>query len=202
MLLASIKRRVTACRGKSLAYSIQNWRVVLLAAATGCLLVLSGCGTADTDSRYPEKIGRNRYDPAPSGEKAEDSSLFGSGGIFGLGGGGKSEGGGGIGVNSYLWRASLDTISFMPLASADPFGGVIITDWYVSQTHPNERFKMTVYILDKRLRADGVKVSVFRQEKGPGGNWVDAPGNAEVGVRIENSILTRARQLRIDSEAG
>lgn len=202
MLLASIKRHVTACKGKNLAYSRKNWRVVLLAATTGCLLILSGCGTADTESSYPEKVGRNRYDPAPSGEKTEDSSLFGSGGIFGLGGGNKSDGGGGIGVNSYLWRASLDTISFMPLASADPFGGVIITDWYVNPALPNERFKVTVYILDKRLRADGVKVSVFRQERGPAGGWVDAPNNAETGVRVENSILTRARQLRIDSQAG
>ncbi len=185
-----------------MSYTVRNWRDIVLIAAMGSLLILSGCGSTETESRYPEKIGKNRYDPAPTGPKS-DESLFGEDGIFGLGGGkDKNEGGGGIGVNSYLWRASLDTIAFMPLASADPFGGVIITDWYVNPSHPNERFKMTIYILDKRLRADGVKVSVFRQEQGPGGAWTDAPGNAETGVRVENSILTRARQLRIDSEAG
>lgn len=171
-------------------------------AAIGSLLLLSSCGTTETEARYPEKIGKNRYDPAPTGQPKNDDSLFGEGGIFGFGGGGKDEGGGGIGVNSYLWRASLDTIAFMPLASADPFGGVVITDWYINPKQPNERFKMTIYILDKRLRADGIKVAVFRQEQGPGGSWADAPGNTETGVRVENAILTKARQLRIDSEGG
>ena len=91
----------------------------------------------------------------------------------------------------------------MPLTSADPFGGVIITDWYASPGQPDERFKMTVYILDRRLRADGIKVAVFRQDRGPEGTWKDAPVNAQTAVRVENAILTRARQLRIDaSEAG
>lgn len=181
----------------------QNLRIALFIGLLCGTALLAACGGGDAESRYPEKVGKNRYDPSPSGAKqqSEADSLFGSGGIFGLGGG-KEEGGGGIGVNSYLWRASLDTIAFMPMSSADPFGGVLITDWYVNPTHPNERFKMTVYILDKRLRADGVKVSVFRQEQGPGGNWVDAPSNPETGIRVENAILTRARQLRIDSEAG
>ncbi len=186
-----------------MSYTTQKSRAALIVAAFGGLLLLAACGGAETEARYPEKVGRNRYDPAPSGAKQEQSdSLFGSGGIFGLGGGDKGGGGGGIGVNSYLWRASLDTIAFMPMASADPFGGVLITDWYVNPAHPNERFKMTILILDKRLRADGVKVSVFRQEHGPGGAWTDAPSNAETGIRVENAILTRARQLRIDSEAG
>lgn len=111
-------------------------------------------------------------------------------------GGGKKEAG--IGVNSFLWRASLDTLSFMPLASVDPFGGVIITDWYANPDVPNERFKMTVYILDRRLRADGVKVAVFRQVEGRGG-WSDAPSNPDTAVKLENAILTRARQLRVDT---
>lgn len=185
-----------------LLHGITNWRFGAAAAAIGGLLLLSGCGTTETEARYPEKVGRNRYDPAPTGAPKSDDSLFGEGGIFGLGGGGSKDQGSGIGVNSYLWRASLDTIAFMPLSSADPFGGVIITDWYINPAHANERFKMTIYILDKRLRADGVKVSVFRQEQGPGGAWTDAPANAETGIHVENAILTRARQLRIASEAG
>lgn len=102
----------------------------------------------------------------------------------------------GIGVNSYLWRASLDTLNFMPLASADPFGGVIITDWYSDPTTPNERFKATVYILDTRLRADALNVSIFRQQL-VNGAWVDATVDPETEVQIENSILTAARQLRL-----
>ena len=80
-----------------------------------------------------------------------------------------------IGVNGYLWRATLDTLKFMPLASADPYGGVIITDWYANPEAPNERLKITVYILDARLRADGLNVAVFKQNKAADGQWIDAP---------------------------
>ena len=107
-----------------------------------------------------------------------------------------------VSVNGYLWRATLDTLSFMPLASADPYGGVIITDWYVNPETPNERLKCTVYILDARLRADGLNVSVFRQTKDAAGNWVDAPVAAQTETDIENSILTRARQLRLSNIKG
>ena len=117
------------------------------------------------------------------------------GGLFG-GGGDDAEAG--IGVNSYLWRASLDTLNFMPLASADPFGGVIITDWYSDPTTPNERFKATVYILDTRLRADALNVSIFRQQQ-VNGAWTDAAVNPETEIQIENAILTRARQLRLST---
>lgn len=105
----------------------------------------------------------------------------------------------GIGVNAYLWRASLDTLAFMPLASADPFGGVIITDWYVNPEKTDERFKATVYILDTRLRADGLNVTVFKQTKDASGNWVDAPVAGQTDTDIENAILTRARQLRLSN---
>jgi hypothetical protein len=105
----------------------------------------------------------------------------------------------GIGVNSYLWRAALDTLAFMPLASADPFGGLIITDWYVNPEKPDERLKATVYILDTRLRADGLNVTVFKQTKDATGNWVDAPVAGQTDIDIENAILTRARQLRLSN---
>ncbi len=114
----------------------------------------------------------------------------------------KSGGAAEIGVNAYLWRASLDTLSFMPLASADPYGGVVITDWYTNPEKPDERFKATVYILDTRLRADGLNVTVFKQVSDGAGGWTDAPTAAQTETDIENAILTKARQLRLANMAG
>lgn len=107
-----------------------------------------------------------------------------------------------IGVNAYLWRASLDTLSFMPLASADPYGGVVITDWYASPEKPDERFKVTIYILDTRLRADGLNATVFKQVSDGAGGWTDAPTSAQTETDIENAILTKARQLRLANISG
>jgi len=126
--------------------------------------------------------------------------LFGSGSKDKKGGGDANQGGpSGVGVNSYLWRATLDTVSFMPLASADPFGGVIITDWYSPSESPNERFKMNVLILGRELRADGVRATVFRQKRDPSGQWIDAAVEPQTGIDLENAILTRARQLRLNT---
>lgn len=105
----------------------------------------------------------------------------------------------GIGVNSFLWRATLDTLAFMPLASADPYGGVVITDWYVNPEQPSERFKATVYILDTRLRADGLNVTVFKQARDAAGGWADVAVTSQTEIDIENAILTRARQLRLSA---
>jgi len=105
-----------------------------------------------------------------------------------------------LGVNSYLWHATLDTLAFMPLASADPYGGVIITDWYSAPQNPDERMKLTIYILDRRLRADGIKVAVFRQTRSQSG-WVDAQVNPDTATKLEDAILTRARELRLASES-
>ncbi|MGZ3306089.1 MAG: DUF3576 domain-containing protein [Asticcacaulis sp.] len=107
----------------------------------------------------------------------------------------------GIGVNAYLWRASLDTISFMPLTSADPWGGVIITDWFSNPQKPDERFKATVYILDSRLRADAINVSVYKQVQ-QNGQWVNADVSQQTQLDIENAILTRARELRLSDVKG
>ncbi len=105
----------------------------------------------------------------------------------------------GLGVNSYLWRATLDTLAFLPLASADPIGGTVITDWYINPEAPSERLKVTVYILDTRLRADGLNVTVFKQTRDAAGQWVDAPVAGQTDIDIENSILTRARQIRLSN---
>ena len=103
----------------------------------------------------------------------------------------------GIGVNGYLWRASLDTLSFMPLVTADPWGGVINYDWYVNPQTPNERFKATVFILDTRLRADALNVTVTKEVKGADGQWTTAPVAAQTEADLENAILTKARQLNL-----
>lgn len=100
-----------------------------------------------------------------------------------------------IGVNSYLWRASLETLSFMPLTQADSAGGVIVTDWYANPGNPGERVKVTVSILDQDLRADALRVAASRQVA-QGGTWVDAPVQAATVQKLEQIILTKARDLR------
>ncbi len=157
---------------------------------------LAGCQYAG-DTAAPE-IRRGETNPVPSNAPRE--SLFGEGGLtlFGRGDATQDQGGA-LGVNSLLWRASLDTISFMPLASADPFGGVILTDWFSPPETPEERFKLNIFILGRQLRADGVKVSVFRQQRAEGNSWLDAAVEPRISVDLENAILTRARQLRIDT---
>jgi len=107
-----------------------------------------------------------------------------------------------IGVNGYLWRATLDTLAFMPLASADPYGGVVNTEWYANPEKPDERFKCTVYILDTRLRADGLNVTVYKQVRDASGGWADAAASDQTAIDIENAILTRARQLRLSNVSG
>jgi hypothetical protein len=103
----------------------------------------------------------------------------------------------GIGVNAYLWRATLDTLSFMPLLTADPWGGVVNYDWYINPQTPNERFKATVFILDTRLRADALNVTVTKEVKDASGGWTAAPVAAQTETDLENAILTKARQLNL-----
>jgi alpha-beta hydrolase superfamily lysophospholipase len=100
-----------------------------------------------------------------------------------------------IGVNSYLWRASLETLSFMPLLQADSAGGVLVTDWYSNPQNPNERMKLSVTILDQDLRADALRVSASREVL-QGGAWVAAPVQAATAQKLEDIILTKARDLR------
>ncbi len=144
-------------------------------------------------------VAQNEYND-PSAPPSQRGRLGGDQGlVFGVGKGTSKNGangeGGGLGVNAYLWRGALDTLAFMPLASADPFGGVIITDWYQPPTTPGERFKATAYILGRQLRADGIRLSLFRQVS-QGGQWVDAAVSPSMTGEIENKVLLRARDLR------
>ena len=156
----------------------------------------SGSGTSNTESPYPDDDARRQGGTNYS----KPASLFGEGGLLGGSGGGQGQQGApGIGVNSYLWRASLDTISFMPVSSADPFGGVIITDWYSPPESADERFKVNLYILGRQLRADGLRASVFRQVQNGRGEWVDVEVDGTTATKLENAILARAREMRIAS---
>lgn len=106
-----------------------------------------------------------------------------------------------IGVNSYLWQAAVDTVSFAPLLQADASSGVVITDWYASPNAPGERIKLTVAILDSTLRANALRVSVAKQVNN-NGLWVDAPVTAATVQKLEDIILTRARDIRRTTVAG
>ena len=160
------------------------------------LALLSACSAVPKgEAKYPTGLDRTTTGEDIYGEK---ESVFGSDGFSIFGGKKKQadDGSTGIGVNSFLWRASLDTVSFMPLASADPFGGVIITDWYSAPEKPNERFKANVFILDKQLVSTGVQVKLFRQVKS-GSSWKAATVSEGTATQLEDAILTRARQLRV-----
>jgi hypothetical protein len=149
-------------------------RLTSLALAAAGALTLAGCGFIRDDinrtlGKAPESRGR-AADLAASRTTA-------------------------IGVNAYLWQAALDTVSFAPLVQADSAGGVIVTDWYANPNSPGERVKLTVTILDQDLRADALRVAASRQTL-QGGQWIEAPVTAATVQRLEEIILTRARDLR------
>ncbi len=169
---------------------------LFLFVAFAALLFLVGCSGVKTEAKYPTGLDRGSDEGDIYGKPA---SIFGEGGLSILGNKRKDDdqnSSGGIGVNSFLWRATLDTISFMPLSSADPFGGVILTDWYQPDPEVTERFKTNVFILGRGLRSDGVRVRVFKQ-KLRGNAWVDDAVAKDTGRQLEDTILTRARQLRV-----
>ena len=173
------------------------WRIIYGAMALGlvaCANDPDGLAPPEAYKNEPHERIREQYGTVWGGNE----TLFQRGtGRFAREDG--ADGGGayaGIGVNAYLWRGALETIDFLPLAQADPFGGVIITDWYSPPESPNERFKLNVYVLDTVLRADGIKVAVFRQSNG-GDGWRDAEVDPKTATDIEDNILTRARELRI-----
>jgi hypothetical protein len=169
--------------------------LVLAIGLAGC----SGTKPNPTDPGYMGQQGPNSGGSMPGGSVLGDSAL-----VFGTAknkpGDNAAAGGGALGVNAYLWRGALDTLSFMPLASADPFGGVIITDWYTPSASSGERFKATAYILGRELRSDGVRITIFRQVL-QNGQWVDTGISPITIGEIENKVLSRARELREQSQA-
>lgn len=165
-------------------------RPILLACAAS--LAISACSLSpDAEQNYPKTEEDRR--------KERLGKITGEEGLT-LGGASEKSGDNGknpLGVNSFLWRASLDTLSFLPITAADPWGGTILTDWYEDPAAPGERFKVNVLILDRQLRADSLKISTFRQKKDAKGSWIEAPTDAKLARKLEDTVLTRARQLRV-----
>lgn len=170
-------------------------RVGRVAPALAVAALLAGCGGASN----PEPIRGGPPGRAPQGSVFGDDgatlNALMSGEAFG--GGRDGAEGDTLPVNKFLWRASLDTLSFMPLASTDPFTGVIATDWAVTPRNPGERFKVTAYMLSPALEASSLKVAVYRQVRSPDGAWVPAAVSPDTPRKLEDAILTRARQIRI-----
>lgn len=171
-------------------------RLTLTSALFVVLAALAACKGAEPVASYPNR--QEGSDKILYSDQKQDT-IWGEGTTLGdklFRDKTNTDNGDGLAVNSFLWRASLDTISFMPIASVDAFGGVILTEWYENPDAPGERFKMNITILDKQLRADGVRVAVFKQQL-DGKAWRDVKVDPKMATDIENTILTRARELRV-----
>ncbi len=152
------------------------------------LFVLCGCEMFKSqDTCYSQN---QRGDTHEDKERQREGKLFGD--SLEIGGGSKAPG---IGVNATLWRAALDTVSFMPLSSADPVGGTIMTEWYSPVNEPTERFKVDIIILGRALRPDALRVSLHKQRLNAQGQWRSVEVSEESVRELEDSILTRAREL-------
>lgn len=168
---------------------MRTLKTITISATLAAALALTACSGVKTSQ-------------ADINNPTDTSSGGGTGSLFTLG---KASGGNAeatqIQVNAYLWRASLETLAFMPLASADPFGGVIVTDWYSPTATPGERFKVNAYILSKQLAANAIKVSVFHQTQQPDGSWADTPSDPQTAAGLEDRILAEAANLQAAANA-
>lgn len=168
-------------------------RAIALCAALGLAgAALSACNSSSSEivppggSASQAPVFASKGGVAPEGQRRAFTRRFGGAGS------------GDLAINAFLWRAALDTISFMPIATADPYGGAIITDWYAPPETPDERFKVNVLVQGAALRSGGVKVSLFRQARDASGLWTDAAVENNTAVDLENVILLRARELQQD----
>jgi len=168
-------------------------KIAVSTGATISLLALSACGSTGGTTAT---VNNYQTQNLPGAQATAQSRP-----LIVLGGGNKNTGSQatGIQVNAYLWRATLDTLSFMPLVSADPFGGVIITDWYSPPATPDERFKANAYILSQQMTANAIQVSLFHQVL-QNGQWVDAAVDPNTVSGLEDRILSRAADLRAAAE--
>ncbi len=162
------------------------------------VLVLAACVAAACSSSDVQPPEANPLPPdTPKGEGLFSGK---SGNILDVFSGGSDGFSSGLGVNSYLWRASLEAISFMPILEVDSAGGVILTDWYQNPENMDERLKVNIYILGRKLTPQALKVTMFRQED-KNGRWMETPANAATVSALEETILTRARRLRVEERA-
>ena len=158
--------------------------MITTAAAIGIVFGLAACGSDDTPATEENVTTATQFDTSRPAPRA--LTAFGRGDQQ-------------VGVNTFLWRGALEVVSFMPLASADPYGGVIITDWYSPPETPSERFKINIYVRGNELRSDGVKAVVFKQRQAGVGVWADDLVDPQTGIDLENAILSQARQIRLQS---
>lgn len=158
-------------------------------SAAAVLLSLCACSSmSGVEQSYPKTREQEQNEAM--------GKLTGEEGIVLFGGSTKSAATEGINVNSFLWRASLDTIHKMPLISADPFGGTIITDWYKLDLDSSQRYKLNIYIVGSELRSDAIKVGAFKQVMDSKGNWGDAVEHPQLATEVENKILLKAREIK------
>jgi len=166
------------------------YRYLLLVITTISLINCSGLQGGAEEESYPKSREQRQLESLGK-ITGEDGITFG-------GGKKKSAATEGINVNGYLWRATLDNVYFMPVISADPFGGVVLTDWYKASNSTKERYKLNIYITGTELRSDAVRVAAFKQ-KLQGNNWIDVDADPKIAKEIEDKILLRARELRYSS---
>ena len=186
-------------------FKVRNIFIILITISLSGFLI-TGCSLDDAEIvRAPPAedlvLKRERERREAEGSSEDDSfvgNLFKDISVFGKKG--ATGGGGGIGVNKYIWKATLDTLAFMPLVSADPFGGVVITDWHSESEKSKEKFKIVAYIIGKELRVDGIKIAVFKKIKNDNGDWVDKKSSKVLQNKVEDAILTRARKFKIQSK--
>ena len=162
--------------------------------------MLSACG----DGNYAAQKEPDGPRPGPKRQQKANNSVFGDGGLSltrALDGtlfdSEEQEGGSSLPVNKFIWQASLDTLSFLPLASTDPFTGVIATDWGTSPSNAAERFKVTVYMVRPALEASALKVAVHREVLSEAGLWTAASVSPDTARKLEDAIIVRARQIKI-----
>jgi hypothetical protein len=169
---------------------------LFILSLTACSILPKG------EAKFPENNSEQHANQGSVYNKNE--TIFGEGGfgsvLMGKTDGSTADADNVLSINTFLWRASLETINFMPIAQADPFGGVILTDWYSAPQTPNQRYKLNVLITDKQLRASGVKASMFKEERANAtAKWEAVTVAKEDTRKIEDAILARAREMRIAS---
>jgi hypothetical protein len=158
-----------------------------LAPAIWLTMILSACGYIET-TPYEEPKSRTDQGSFITGKDKSGISLN---DLLNP----KASGTGSMPVNALLWRASLDTVSVIPIDDIDTFGGTILTEWYPHPEQANQRIKIAVFILDRELRADAIRVNVYLQEN-QNNNWTDIGIDRDFGRKMEDLILTRAREIR------